>query len=58
MKGLLSKDIAVKLGITAATIKIYKARVMDGMNVDSVQLLVAKYLELDAESIQNSRQLR
>jgi FixJ family two-component response regulator len=54
VKGLLNKDIAVKLGTTDATIKVHKARVMDKMNVDSVQLLVAKYLESDLENIQNN----
>jgi FixJ family two-component response regulator len=54
VKGLLNKDIAVKLGTTDATIKVHKARVMDKMNVDSVQLLVAKYLESDLENIQTS----
>jgi FixJ family two-component response regulator len=51
VKGLLNKDIAVKLGTTDATIKVHKARVMDKMNVDSVQLLVARYLESDLENI-------
>ena len=54
VKGLLNKDIAVKLGTTDATIKVHKARVMDKMNVDSVQLLVAKYLESDLENLQNA----
>jgi len=45
VKGLLNKDIAVKLGTTDATIKVHKARVMDKMCVDSVQTLVKKYLE-------------
>jgi len=54
VKGLLNKDIAVKLGTTDATIKVHKARVMDKMNVDSVQLLVAKYLESDLENIHNN----
>lgn len=54
VKGLLNKDIAIKLGTTDATIKVHKARVMDKMNVDSVQLLVAKYLESDIENLQNS----
>lgn len=54
VKGLLNKDIAVKLGTTDATIKVHKARVMDKMNVDSVQLLVAKYLESNLENIQNN----
>jgi len=48
--GLLNKDIAVKLGITDATIKVHKARVMDKMHVDSVQTLVKKYLESDLEN--------
>ena len=34
VKGLLNKDIAVKLGTTDATIKVHKARVMDKMSVD------------------------
>jgi FixJ family two-component response regulator len=50
VKGLLNKDIAVKLGTTDATIKVHKARVMDKMHVDSVQALVKKYLESDLES--------
>lgn len=54
VKGLLNKDIAVKLGTTDATIKVYKARVMDKMHVESVQILVAKYLESDLESIQKN----
>ena len=50
VKGLLNKDIAVKLGTTDATIKVHKARVMDKMHVDSVQNLVKKYLESDLEN--------
>ncbi|MEY4523021.1 MAG: hypothetical protein RIR27_97 [Pseudomonadota bacterium] len=52
VKGLLNKDIAVKLGTTDATIKVHKARVMDKMNVESVQTLVVKYLESDLENLQ------
>jgi FixJ family two-component response regulator len=51
VKGLLNKDIAIKLGTTDATIKVHKARVMDKMNVESVQTLVAKYLESDLENV-------
>jgi FixJ family two-component response regulator len=54
VKGLLNKDIAVKLGTTDATIKVHKARVMDKMNVESVQVLVAKYIESDLENLQNN----
>ena len=54
VKGLLNKDIAVKLGTTDATIKVHKARVMDKMHVESVQTLVAKYLESDLENIQKN----
>jgi FixJ family two-component response regulator len=54
VKGLLNKDIAVKLGTTDATIKVHKARVMDKMHVDSVQVLVAKYLESDLENISSN----
>jgi FixJ family two-component response regulator len=54
VKGLLNKDIAVKLGTTDATIKVHKARVMDKMQVESVQTLVAKYLESDLENLQNT----
>lgn len=50
VKGLLNKDIAVKLGTTDATIKVHKARVMEKMHVDSVQTLVKKYLESNLES--------
>jgi FixJ family two-component response regulator len=54
VKGLLNKDIAVKLGTTDATIKVHKARVMDKMNVESLQTLVAKYLESNLENLQNN----
>ena len=50
VKGLLNKDIAVKLGTTDATSKVHKARVMEKMHADSVQNLVKKYLESDLES--------
>jgi FixJ family two-component response regulator len=49
VKGLLNKDIAVKRGTTDATIKVHKARVMDKMHADSVQVLVKKFLESDLE---------
>ena len=49
VKGLLNKDIALKLGTTDATIKVHKARVMEKMHVDSVQTLVKKYLESNLE---------
>jgi len=51
VKGLMNKDIAVKLGTTDATIKVHKARVMDKMNVESVQILVVKYLESNLENL-------
>ena len=54
VKGLLNKDIAVKLGTTDATIKVHKARVMDKMHVESVQVLVAKYLESNLENLSNN----
>jgi len=54
VKGLLNKDIAIKLGTTDATIKVHKARIMDKMNVESVQALVVKYLESNLENIQNN----
>ncbi len=47
VKGLLNKDIAVKLGTTDATIKVHKARVMEKMHADSLQSLVKKFLESD-----------
>ncbi|MEI6183484.1 MAG: LuxR C-terminal-related transcriptional regulator, partial [Polynucleobacter sp.] len=50
VKGLLNKDIAIKLGTTDATIKVHKARVMEKMHADSVQNLVKKYLESDLEN--------
>ena len=50
VKGLLNKDIAVKLGTTDATIKVHKSRLMEKMHVDSVQTLVKKYLESDLEN--------
>jgi DNA-binding NarL/FixJ family response regulator len=51
---LLNKDIAVKLGTTDATIKVHKAIVMGKMKVESVEVLVVKYLEFDLENIQNN----
>lgn len=54
VKGLMNKDIAVKLGTTDATIKVHKARVMEKMHVESVQVLVAKYLESELENFQNN----
>jgi FixJ family two-component response regulator len=50
VKGLLNKDIAVKLGTTDATIKVHKSRVMDKMHADSLQSLVKKFLESDLEN--------
>ena len=50
VKGLLNKDIAVKLGTTDATIKVHKARVMDKMHADSLQVLVKRYLESNLEN--------
>ena len=50
VKGLLNKDIAVKLGTTDATIMVHKARVMEKMHADSLQSLVKKYLESDLEN--------
>ena len=50
VKGLLNKDIAVKLGTTDATIKVHQARVMEKMHADSLQSLVKKYLESDLEN--------
>ena len=49
VKGLLNKDIAIKLGTTDATIKVHKARVMEKMQADSVQVLVKKFLESDLD---------
>lgn len=40
VQGLMNKDIAVQLGITDATIKVHKSRVMDKMKADSLQELV------------------
>jgi FixJ family two-component response regulator len=54
VKGLLNKDIAVKLGTSDATIKVHKARVMDKMQVESLQNLVVKYLESELEDLQKS----
>lgn len=51
VKGLLNKDIAVKLGTTDATIKVHKARVMDKMHAESLQALVRMYLESDLENL-------
>lgn len=47
VKGLSNKDIAVQLGITDATIKIHKARVLQKMQLDSIPTLVKVYFESD-----------
>ena len=49
VKGFLNKEIAQKLGISKATIKVHKARVIEKMQVTSMQDLVKKYLEADLE---------
>ena len=54
VKGLLNKEIAVKLGTTDATIKVHKSRVMEKMHVESTQVLVAKYLESDVQCPENT----
>ena len=38
--GLMSKDIALQLGTSTATIKVHKARVMEKMQAESLQELV------------------
>ena len=38
--GLMSKDIALQLGTSNATIKVHKARVMEKMQAESLQELV------------------
>ena len=45
VKGMSNKDIAVALGITDATIKIHKARVLQKMQLDSIPTLVKVYIE-------------
>lgn len=47
VKGLSNKEIAQQLGITDATIKIHKARVLQKMQLDSIPTLVKVYLEAD-----------
>ena len=49
VKGFLNKEIAQQLGISKATIKVHKARVIEKMQVTSMQELVKKYLEADLE---------
>ena len=49
VKGFLNKEIAEQLGISKATIKVHKARVIEKMQVTSMQELVKKYLEADLE---------
>jgi len=49
VKGFLNKEIAQQLGISKATIKVHKARVIEKMQVTSMQDLVKKYLEADLE---------
>jgi len=49
VKGFLNKEIAQQLGISKATIKVHKARVIEKMQDTSMQDLVKKYLEADLE---------
>lgn len=49
VKGFLNKEIAQQLGISKATIKVHKARVIEKMQVTSMQDLVKKYIEADLE---------
>jgi len=49
VKGFLNKEIAQQLGISKATIKVHKTRVIEKMQVTSMQDLVKKYLEADLE---------
>ena len=50
VSGLLNKQIATKLGIVDATIKVHKARIMEKMHADSLQSLVRMYLEADLDN--------
>jgi FixJ family two-component response regulator len=50
VKGLLSKEIAWALNIASSTVKIHKSRVMEKMEVSSLQLLTAAYLDADLTS--------
>jgi len=47
VSGLMNKEIAQQLGITDATIKVHKARVMEKMRAGSVQDLVRFHLEMN-----------
>lgn len=47
IKGMSNKDIALQLGITDATIKIHKSRVLHKMQTESIPSLVKAYIEAD-----------
>lgn len=47
VKGFSNKEIAQQLGITDATIKIHKSRVLQKMQLDSIPTLVRVYFESD-----------
>ena len=51
VKGLSNKEIALQLGITDATIKIHKSRVLQKMQLDSIPTLVKIYFESDLSKI-------
>jgi len=50
-KGLLNKQIAVRLGIAEKTVKIHRGRVMHKLQLSSIAQLVQFYLQLNPESL-------
>lgn len=50
VQGLLSKTVAVQLGISNATVKVHKASIMDKMAVNSLQELARCMLQLGSRS--------
>ena len=45
-EGLLSKQIAINLGISNATIKVHKSRILEKMQVSSLQQLALDVRQL------------
>ena len=49
VKGFKNKEIAKQFNLVDATIKVHKARIMEKMHANSLQNLVALYLQFNLE---------
>ena len=49
VQGFKNKEIAKQFNLVDATIKVHKARIMEKMHANSLQNLVALYLQFNLE---------